>query len=167
MQDSGVPVLHHYRVTKYDPALRDASGAYTGDDWTSISHIGRAFGGERLTLSTYLDVEARHLAVVASFLEESGTSSVVAEGVEDSLDTFRVSEGAELSLVEAVEAVRQLLREEGWCRLVDGDRFYIHVGYDYYLYVGTEEPCDQSVALAEEKGLFVDREFPSPYLAHE
>jgi hypothetical protein len=125
------------------------------------------FRGERLTLSTYLDVEARHLAVLALFLEESGTSRVVAEGVEDRFGTFRVSEGSELSPVAAIETVRQLLREEGWCRLVDRDRFYIHVGYDYYVYVGTEEPCDRSLALAERTGLFVDPDFPSPYSSGE
>jgi hypothetical protein len=64
----------------------------------------------------------------------------------------------------AVEAVRQMLREEGWCRLIDDDRFYIHVGWDYYLYVGTSRLCERSVRLAEARGLFVDPDFPSPYL---
>ena len=158
-----MPVLNHYRVTKYDPTLRDASGAYTGDDWTMFGQIGKAFGGVRLTLSTYLEIEARHLVVLASFLEENGSSIVVAEGVECASQTFRVSEGARLSQVEAIDAARQMLRDEGWCRLVDDDRFYIHVGWDYYMYIGTEKPCENSVALAESKNLFVDRDFPSPY----
>lgn len=132
-----------------------------------MASIAQEFDGERLTLSTYLEVEARHLVVLASFMEESDTSTVTAQHVENPFDTFRVSEGAELAPVEAIEAVRQLLREEGWCRLVDGDRFYIHVGYDYYVFVGTDRPCDRSVALAEEKGLFVDRDFRSPYLPRE
>jgi len=162
-----VPFLHCYRVTKYDPALRNESGAYTGDDWTMFSQIGEAFGGVRLTRATYLEVEAQHLVAVASFLEESGTSSVTAEDVVNSDNASRVSEGAELSPVEAIEAVRQMLRDEGWCRLTDGDRFYIHVGWDYYVYVGTESPCDRSVELAQQRGLFVDRDFPSPYLSEE
>src|SRR5262245_16505657 len=162
-----VPVHHHYRLTKYDPALRDETGAYTGDDWTQFSGIGQTFDGQRLTLSMYVDVEARHLVALASFLDESGTSKVVAEGVEDTGKTFRITEGAELSPVEAIEAVRQMLREEGWCRLVDDERFYIHVGWDYYVYVGTDKPCERSIALAEQQGLFVDRDFTSPYLARD
>ena len=162
-----MPVLHQYRVTKYDPALRDERGAYTGNDWTMFDQIGETFGDARLTLSTYLDVEARHLVAMASFLEESGTSIVMAEGVENHNQTFRVSEGARLSPVEAIDVVRQMLRGEGWCRLAADDRFYIHAGGDYYLYVGTEQPCRRSVALAESKGLFVDRDFPSPYLEQE
>jgi hypothetical protein len=141
VQDPDVALLHHYRVTKYDPDLRDTAGAYTGDDWTTFSQIGGTFGGVPLTLATYLDVEARYLVALASFFEESRTSSVTAEGVEDSTGKFRVSEGTELSPTQAVEAVRQMLRDEGWCRLVDDDRFYVHVGWDYYLYVGTEEPA--------------------------
>jgi hypothetical protein len=162
-----VPVLHHYRITKYDPALRDASGAYTGNDWSMFDQIGETSDGEPLTLSSYLAVEADHLVALASFVEESGTLRVVAEDVENRGGDFRVEEGAELSPIEAVEAVRQMLREEGWCRLVDADRFYVHVGWDYFVYVGTAKPCEQSVALAEERELFVDRDFPSPYLHRE
>lgn len=57
-----------------------------------------------------------------------------------------------------------MLRDKDWCRLVDGDRFYTHVGWDYYVYVGTDKPTGQSVALARELGLFVDEDLPSPYL---
>lgn len=162
-----VAVTYHYRLTKYDPAMRDDRGAFTGDDWTMFGQIGETFDGLRLTFPTYLEVEGRHLVVLASFMDESHISSVTAEGVENAAGTFRVNEGAELSPVEAIEAVRQMLREEGWCRLVDDDRFYLHVGWDYYLYVGTDTPCARSVALAHEKGLFVDENFPSPYLQQD
>ena len=160
----GVGVIHQYRLTKYDPALRDSSGGYTGDDWTAFAEIGETFAGVPLTLATYLTVETNHLVALASFIDESGISVVVAEGVEDAQGVFRVREGDELSPTRAIEAARQMLREEGWCRLVDRDRFYIHVGWDYYVYVGSEIACEGSVELAEERGLFVDREFPSPYL---
>ena len=92
---------------------------------------------------------------------------VKAEAVDNSFGTFRVSEGADLAPVEAIEAFRQMLREEGWCRLVDDDRFYVHVGYDHYVYVGTDTPCERSVAFAHEIGVFVDEDFPSPYLPED
>ena len=62
---------HQFRVTKYDPNLREEGGAYMGDDWTSISDIGQTFSGRRLTLADYLDIEANHLTVLASFIEEA------------------------------------------------------------------------------------------------
>jgi hypothetical protein len=40
------------RVTKYDPALRDERGGFTGDDWTSVSDVGGLFSGRVLTLQT-------------------------------------------------------------------------------------------------------------------
>ena len=166
-QHGDVAPTYQFRLTKYDPALRDATGVFTGDDWTLFSQIGETFDGEVLTLARYLDVEARHLNVLASFLEESGTSCVVAQGVENAGGSFRVSEGAKLTPLEVIEAVRQMLREDGWCRLVDDDRFYINVGWDYYVYVGTDRRCDASVALAEKLGLFIDRNFPSPYMRED
>jgi hypothetical protein len=159
--------LHQYRLTKYNPRLRGESGWYIGDDWTMHSQIGESFEGLRLTLPGYLDIEAQHLVTVASFIEESGTISLTAQGVEDADDTFRVVEGQQLAAIEAVEAVRQMLRDEGWCRLADGDRFYIHAGHDYYLYIGSELPCEVSVELAEQRGLFVDCDFPSPHHAED
>ena len=42
-----------YRVTKYNPASRDASGAYVADGWTSVTDIGGAFGGVVLTENEY------------------------------------------------------------------------------------------------------------------
>jgi hypothetical protein len=149
---SEVRALHQYRLTKYDPALRDERGAFTGDDWTAITDIGDTFAGVRLTLPTYLEVEGKHLASLASFIDESSTEKLVADGVENAEGGFRVHDGDELTPIEAVEAVRQMLRDEGWCRLVDGDRFYIHVGWDYYFYVGSDAPCEKSVEFAQERG---------------
>lgn len=92
-------------MTKYDPPFRNESGAYTGDEWTMFSEIGETFDGVRLTLSTYLDVEARHLVALASFFEESGTSMVTAESVQDPSTKFGIAEGAGLAPAEAIEAI--------------------------------------------------------------
>jgi hypothetical protein len=159
------PLPYQYRLTKYDPACRDENGAFSGDDWTSMSDIGETFGGVRLTLSRYLDVEARHLQVMASFIEESNVTRLTALQVEDA-DALGVREGQQLSPLRAVEAVRAMLRARGWCRLARED-FYIHVGWDYYLYVGTHRPCQRTLALAAEMGLFAEGDFPSPYCDDE
>jgi hypothetical protein len=162
--------LHHYRLTKYDPALRDDAGRFPDDlpsSWTAFADVGNVFGGTRLTLPIYLDTEANYLVAVASFIEESGIAKLVAQGVENTDGGFRVHEGQELAPVEAVEAVRQMLREDGWCRLATDDVFYVHVGWDYCVYVGASQSCDQSVRLAEARGLFVDQEFRSPYLDND
>jgi hypothetical protein len=136
---------YQYDLSKCDPALRDSTGAFRGDDWTSISDIGGTYNGVGLTLPAYLDVEARHLSVVASFIEESDPQATfTAEGVqnpfcalpvitrrlENPVAEFVIPEGQVLSVVQALDVYRLMLREYGWCRLDSADRCFIHVGYD-------------------------------------
>ncbi len=64
--------MQSWRVTKYDPARRDKRGAFIGDDWTSISDIGRSFGGVLLTREEYLRSEGLYVEAVLTFLREAG-----------------------------------------------------------------------------------------------
>ena len=45
----GQRAMIEYRVTKYDPAKRDARGAYLCAEWTWFKDIGRAIGDAVLT----------------------------------------------------------------------------------------------------------------------
>lgn len=71
------------------------------------------------------------------------------------------SDGTMLGLAEVGEVVRRLLRAEFWCRL-EGAVAFVHVGYDYCMYVGVPVVCHGGVALAGQHGLFVEP-FQSPY----
>jgi hypothetical protein len=112
---NGSVLPYEFRVTKYDPALRDESGAFVGEDWTSVSEIGTSVAGKQLTLARYLDVEARHLIAVAGFLDESGVEAVRVDGLYQ--DGPRYSNGQQLRPLEAIEAVRLNLREQLDCGL--------------------------------------------------
>lgn len=61
--------MHGYRVTKYDPVLRNEDGCF--DDWTAISDVGRTFNGVELTMERCLEVESAYLAAVEAFAVES------------------------------------------------------------------------------------------------
>ncbi len=156
--------MHQFRVTKYDPAHRDTTGAYLLDDWTSSSDVGRVFGGTTLTPERYQAVEDAYVSTALSFLSESGISHLRVAGLESRPPTKDApSEGDEVSL-EALEVVlRGLLRERFWCRLEAANGF-IHVGWDYYMYVGVPQGCPAASAAASAQGLFVES-FPSPYAA--
>ncbi|WP_241194102.1 hypothetical protein [Streptomyces sp. SID10115] len=66
----------------------------------------------------------------------------------------------------ALELTRVMLREQGaWCRLETGDAFAVHVGWDQYVYVGSDRPCAEAVARTRELGLFAERIGDSPYVA--
>jgi hypothetical protein len=154
--------VFEYRVTKYDPAFRDRAGRYVRDEWTSFGDIGRPFGGVVLTREEYQRVEDAHVEAALAFLREAGCASLVAAGVENHAGSpLAPAEGDRLAGLQLGEVVRRLLREEFWCRL-EGDGCFLHVGYDYYLYVGVPSPCPQACQLAARLGLFAE-EFPSPY----
>jgi hypothetical protein len=154
--------MFEFRVTKYDPACRDARGTYTRDEWTSVSDIGRAFSGVFLTAGDYQRVEDAYVTVAVAFLREAGVTSLAVDGLENHGDVpLPFTEGVALGLSDAGAVIRRVLREELWCRL-KADGGFVHLGYDYSMYVGVQRPCPVAEALARQLGLFVEP-FVSPY----
>ena len=56
-----------FRVSRYDPALRDHHGRFTGSEWTSAADIGRVYDGRRLTVTDYRAAEDRYVRAVLAF----------------------------------------------------------------------------------------------------
>ena len=75
--------MHEYRVTKYNPAFRDHSGAYTKVEWTMFRQIGQTFSGVLLTSDEYERVEEAYIQAALSFLRESGLLSMRVAGLEN------------------------------------------------------------------------------------
>ncbi|MFK0256259.1 RNA-binding protein [Streptomyces sp. NPDC090445] len=167
-----MPPAFVHRITKYDPADRDERGHYTGAEDTDSDHG---------------PVEAAYLAAIAAFAEASGidrleirepaVTGLVHFGVEPPVGGHGLSglfppdltgyhDGAEVPLPVALELVRAMLRGQGaWCRLEAGDLFTVHVGWDQYVYVGSDRPCLDAVARTRELGLFPEPLTASPYAA--
>jgi hypothetical protein len=151
-----------FRVTKYNPAFRNAEGAYTRDEWTSSSDIGRTIDGSLLTEAEYKRTEDAYVRAATEFLRESGITSLFVAGVENSAgDNSVPTEGHQLNLSQIGETIRRLLREDFWCRLEDRNSF-VHIGYEYYMYVAVPQTCPRAETLAQRLGLFVEQ-FESPY----
>ncbi|MFD0514706.1 hypothetical protein [Streptomyces aureus] len=75
-------------------------------------------------------------------------------------------DGAKVSVPVALELVRAMLRDQGaWCRLEQQDTFTVHVGWDQYVYVGSDQPCEAAVVRTRELGLFAEPITASPYAA--
>ncbi|AWM35889.1 hypothetical protein GobsT_63800 [Gemmata obscuriglobus] len=154
--------MFEFRVTKYDPAHRDSRGAYTRDEWIAVSDIGQAFGGVVLTEAEYRRVEDAYVAAAIAFLREAGVEALSVAGLENHARVpLPFADGSSLGLAEAGGVVRRLLRAEFWCRL-EGAGAFVHVGYDYYMYVGVPVACPGAVADARQLGLFPEP-FRSPY----
>ncbi|MEV0316778.1 RNA-binding protein [Nonomuraea fuscirosea] len=165
--------FHVYRVTKYDPADRDAAGRYVGPEDVYSDHGA---------------VEAAYLASVAAFAEETGITHLAIRepevagfvnfGVEPPIDGHGLAglfppdltgyhDGAQVPMSVALELVRAMLRDNGaWCRLEAEGRFFVHVGYDQYVYVGSALPCPYAVSLTHGRGLFAEPIDRSPYDPH-
>src|SRR5882672_11422319 len=129
---------HEYRITKYDPRLRDLAGAFRGDDWTAFSDIGRKFAGRALTKAEYARVERLYLDALETFLNEAAVTSLA---IRD-LETPRMKPAAAKTW-RAKRLLRRhdirrfatlVLRNKAWARLEAPRRAFIHFGYDYYMY---------------------------------
>lgn len=154
--------MNEYRVTKYNPALRDSTGAFTGNEWTSVTHVGRSFAGVKLTREEYDRVEHAYVGAALAFLHEGGLNSLRVEGLENTQGQhLAFGEGTVLSLAQVGETIGRVLREEFWCRL-QGIEGFIHIGWDYYMYIGVPNLCPVARAQAVMLGLYVE-EFDSPY----
>lgn len=161
--------LRVWRVTKYDPADRDEQGHYIGREDTDSDHG---------------PVEAAYLATVAAFAKDSGIDTVqirepsvpIVTGVRPDVERFGglaeifgghldgYHDGAVVPLDCAAQLVRAMLRGDGvWCRLEAGDDFFVHVGWDQYVYIGSRSDCSTAVAFAAEHGLFAEPLPASPY----
>jgi hypothetical protein len=151
-----------YRVTKYNPALRNDSGAYLVDEWTQFSEIGQTFRGAVLSEDEYLKVEQAYISSANAFLQEGGLNSMTVKGMENHKGiSLEFIEGSVLPLERISDVIRQILREEFWCRLECRGGF-LHFGWDYYMYVGVPHRCPEAELLAERLGLYPE-EFSSPY----
>lgn len=167
-----MPPAFVHRITKYDPDDRDEDGSYRGAE-EAVSDHG--------------PVEAAYLEAISAFAHATGTAHLeirepsitgpVYFGAQPASPDHGLGglfpegltgyhDGAEVSLEVALELVRVMLREQGaWCRLEAGDVFTVHVGWDQYVYVGSDHPCTNAVARTRELGLFAEPLTVSPYAA--
>ncbi|MFC8538120.1 RNA-binding protein [Streptomyces sp. NPDC057249] len=167
-----MPPAFVHRITKYNPADRDEHGNYQGAE-EAISDQG--------------PVEAAYLQAISAFAEVAGidrleirepsVTGLVHFGAQPAVEGHGLSglfpddltgyyDGAEVSLAVALELIRVMLREQGaWCRLEAGDVFTVHVGWDQYVYVGSDLPCTDAVTRTRELGLFAEPLVASPYVA--
>ena len=152
--------MHVFKVTKYNP-----------------DHFGdRGYFGPEKEMSDHGPLEAAYLAAVEAFAEDSGVTELTIRepevggfinfGLEPNVeghgliglfppDLTGYHDGARIPLATGVALVRAMLRDNGaWCRLEVDERFFVHIGYDQYMYIGSSEPCDDAVARVRDLGLF-------------
>lgn len=147
------------RISKYSPALRDPDGIYTRDEWTSVADVGNEFGNSIVTLDDYLSVENQYVSVVLQLMQAAGVTELyitdlrihadfcsnlptaLQEECRDDLNLIRNAHALDFELVS--KAVRLELREIIGGRLIGPRDFYVHFGYDYYMFAGYSGEMDE------------------------
>lgn len=157
-----------WRVTKYNSLNRDENGYYIKDEWTSFSDIGNSYNGLEFTMSEYLKYEKAYIDSILSLMECNNIQSLNVVDLEikyedDNEFINTIKEGMLLSRTQIKEVVKQILRDNIWCKLTGSNSFYVHFGYDYYMYVGADNKCDSAIRLIKDNNLFIEP-FISPYL---
>ncbi|KOX30074.1 hypothetical protein ADK67_09945 [Saccharothrix sp. NRRL B-16348] len=158
--------MHQFKITKYDPAFFGEGGSYQRDDWTSRSDVGKSFDGVVLTEAEYQKVEDSYLEAVRLLTAAADVRELEVRDLEirDHTTEWQLEEGQRVTVDAAVELCREMLREGAvWCLLEGGQQFYVHVGYDYYMYAGMTGDPAAAVEAIRRLGLFVEPDWPSPY----
>lgn len=170
-----------YRITKYNPKLRIENDIYKENEWTSFCDIGKVFDGVEFTKEEYMLTEVKYINVVLSVIRTCNISTLKVKSLEKYSEetdfknekitfskeiesTFNnIKEGDIINVDEIENLIKLILREKIWCKLVFKRNFFIHFGYDFYMYVGCELSLDSIKQAIGGIGLYVE-EKESPYL---
>ncbi|WP_086350812.1 hypothetical protein [Candidatus Enterococcus clewellii] len=143
--------MFFYRITKYDPNYRDEKGRYVGPEtWTSVSDVGKKYNGSVLTYDEYIFYETMYIHSICAIMQLNSVSQMNVVSLEkydfvslddyitrDEFDTLRNNQRLYKNQLAIVS--RMILRETIWGKLVEGEKLWIHFGYDYYMYIGSEK----------------------------
>ncbi len=172
-------IMEHFRITKYNHE-KFGTSEYL-NDWTSVSDVGKTFGGKILTPDIYIETENKYINLLCEFMKENNVSAfnicdLEAYNVDESLDRINshdvfVPEGAKelissISKTKKIKGVENIsilarltLREVLWCKL-EHPQMFVHFGYDFYMYVGCKKKIDENRYI---EGMYIEP-FESPYL---
>lgn len=172
---SALPYI--WRISKYNPGLRNSQGQFQGDEWTFFAQVSQSFSGTKLTYEDYVSVENAYVRSAMLFLADAGLVSLQIAELERPHVALEVSSKFQCILLrpenlrndtvvrldQLADLIRLNLRELTWCKLQEADKFYLHFGWDYYIYVGSTNPSLRAIQGTTQSGLYVEAK-ASPYL---
>lgn len=176
--------MQQYRISKYNPALRDSDGNYMHDDWTSVFDIGNVFEGQTFTKKHYLDAEQSYINCVLKIFDQTKLEYLRVTNLnkkslnerfndlkknhselgDQNFLSIKIVEDCKVNRGEIEIICRMVLRELIWCKLEISSQFFVHFGWDFYMYIGVKHPPGDRQTLLSTSDLFVEK-FKSPYTA--
>ena len=169
--------MYYYRISKYNPKLRNNSGQYMLEDWTSYSDIGKVFLGIELKFDTYEQVENSYIDFILSVMKETNTKFLEIEELEkydDTADIFKLNPKYDqlfqeldnnrlIGVNEVLTLLRLQLRDYIWTKLIS-EALTIHFGYDYYMYIISKKKLNEFCNESLKKTIYVEENYKSPSL---
>lgn len=154
--------MQFYRITKYNPAFRDKEGRYVNEEWTSVYDIGKKFNNKILTPDDYLFSENQYISILLKIIKDVKIPYLVIKELEQDLleveikkkklseigingsiyDNLPFRNNKKIEIICFDEIFKLILREIIWCKLEFKKKFFIHFGYDFYVYVGCNSKID-------------------------
>ena len=168
--------IHHWRITKYNPANRDKNDIYQKNEWTSIGDVGNKFGDNEFTFEEYFFYENSYIDAIIRIMCENNIETLKIDTLEKyeyiNYNDFVESESKKyfkflkkdilITKEEVIQIAKFALREIVWCKLAS-EKMFIHFGYDYYMYIGSAKPSEEVLKIIKNNGLFVESMI-SPYI---
>ena len=133
---------------------------YRVHEWTSIDDIGKKFDAGVLTYSQYKKVEQAYIDCRIALMGEANVTGLTVCGPEYYDPEIQFPQFV-CDEIEIRRIIMCCLQEKCWAKL-EAENFYIHFGYDYYMYIGTELPLAMVEEIAVRYNLFCET-VQSPY----
>ena len=149
-----------YRVTKFNPKFR-VDGKYLIDDWTSIADVGKIYSGQQLTMQKYEETEQNYIDFVKNTLQICDINELEIIQLEKYVGHLKWKNQQLINLQQISSFMKDCLREKCWAKLETND-FFLHFGYDYYIYIGTNLNEKVLQKLCCQYDLFIEK-YKSPY----
>lgn len=174
--------MPNYRIIKYNPANVDKNNNIISDEWISFSDIGKKMDNTVLTFEAYKKIEKAYIDTILNLMNYNGITELTIKGIEKYDENIEWNSDDDFSSKEAVELFKRLengmtitagtlekvckliLREYFWCKLEYKDIFYVHFGFDYYMYIGCQNVSRDFSKEVRDRGIYAD-EFESPYIS--
>jgi hypothetical protein len=143
--------------------------------------VGEFSNGKIFTTSEYLNVESKYAEAINLIIEKIDISFLLIIEIEKwkrklKIENFNSIYNKSFFLIykklkneyrieknELDIVIKLILRGNIWGKLIFKDSFFVHFGYDYYMYVGCKKDISDIIKKIELLGLYVE-DYKSPYL---
>ena len=153
--------MGHFKISKYNPQ-NVINGRYIKAEWTDYSDIGEKFQGEILTEEEYLIIERRYISCIEDIIKKSNIRGFYVTCVEKYKEECLWHNEQYIENLFLEKIITDCLRNKCWCKLLNNG-YYIHFGYDYYVYVAVPLTFEKVDEICKKYNLFCEIK-KSPYM---